>query len=79
MCLQIFNEVDADGSGYITPDEVVIGFKKMGTTLSLDDAKAIVNEADTDKDGRISYTGNYKDVYTTAVYSLRVKLARLHE
>ena len=56
---QIFNEIDADGSGYITPDEVVVGFKKMGVILSLDDAKAIVSEADTNMDGRISYTGNY--------------------
>ena len=29
----------------------------MGATLSLDDAKAIVSETDTDKDGRISYNG----------------------
>ena len=45
MCVQIFNEIDADGSGYITPDEVVVGFKKMGAILSPDDAKAIVSEA----------------------------------
>ena len=59
IILQIFNEIDADGSGYITPDEVVIGFKKMGVILSLNDAKAIVSEADTNMDGRISYTGDY--------------------
>ena len=59
IILQIFNEIDADGSGYITPDEVVVGFKKMGVILSLDDAKAIVSEADTNMDGKISYTGNY--------------------
>ena len=67
MCVQIFNEIDADGSGYITPDEVVVGFKKMGAFLSLDDAKAIVSEADTNKDGKISYTGNCKDINTTAI------------
>ena len=29
----------------------------MGVTLTFDDAKAIVSEADTNKDGRISYDG----------------------
>ena len=57
MHSQIFNEIDADGNGYITPDEVIVGFGKMGVTLTLDDAKAIVSEADTNKDGRISYDG----------------------
>lgn len=57
FCLQIFNEIDADGSGYITPDEVVVGFNKMGVAITIDDAKTIVSAADTDKDGKISYNG----------------------
>lgn len=57
-CLwQIFNEIDTDGNGYITPDEVRSGFKKLGVEISLEAAKAIVSESDTDKDGRISYDG----------------------
>lgn len=53
----MFNEIDADGNGYITPDEVVAGFKKVGVDITADDAKAIVKAADTDKDGRMSYVG----------------------
>ena len=54
---QIFNEIDADGNGYITPEEVSTGFNKMGVNITIDDAKAIVSAADTNKDGRISYDG----------------------
>jgi Ca2+-binding EF-hand superfamily protein len=54
---QAFNEIDADGSGYITSDEVVVGFGKMGVSLTLDEAKAIVKDADTNQDGKISYDG----------------------
>ena len=35
----------------------------MGVTLTLDDAKAIVSEADTNKDGRISYDGEKGVLY----------------
>ena len=52
---KIFNEIDADGNGYITPEEVCSGFKKFGVDLTMDDAKAIVKGADTDGDGRVSY------------------------
>ena len=55
--MQIFNEIDTDGNGYITPDEVVAGYKKLGVEITLENAKAIVDESDTDKDGRISYDG----------------------
>ena len=33
--VQIFNEIDADGNGYITPDEMKVGFEKLGVELSL--------------------------------------------
>ena len=55
---QVFNEIDADGNGYITPEEVVTGFKKLGAAVNIDEAKAIVKAADTDGDGRVSYEGN---------------------
>lgn len=53
----MFNEIDADGNGYITPEELKSGFEKFGVVLTLDDAKQIVKEADTDGDGRVSYAG----------------------
>lgn len=42
---------------------MVVGFGKMGVPLTLDDAKAIVSEADTNKDGRISYDGKKEILY----------------
>ena len=42
---------------------MVVGFKKMGVDLTLDGAKAIVSEADTNKDGRISYDGKKEILY----------------
>lgn len=56
--IKLFNEIDADGNGYITPEEVVVGFGKLGAPLTLDEAKAIVKSADADGDGRVSYEGN---------------------
>ena len=69
--MQIFNEIDTDGNGYITPDEVVAGYKKLGVEITLENAKAIVDESDTDKDGRISYDG---ECYTMIKYELRNSL-----
>ena len=56
-CTKVFNEIDADGNGYITPDELQKGFKSFGVDITAAEAKEIVKAADTDKDGRISYTG----------------------
>lgn len=55
--VKVFNEIDADGNGYITPEEVVVGFTKLGVPVTLDEAKAIVKSSDTDGDGRVSYPG----------------------
>ena len=56
--LQLFESIDTDDSGYITPEEVQVLFEKMGVEdVSLDDAKSFVAEADTDQDGKLSYKG----------------------
>ena len=57
---QVFNEIDADGNGYITAEEVCVGFGKFGVPLTLDEARALVKAADTDGDGRVSYAGEFK-------------------
>ena len=64
--MQLFNDIDVDKSGYITADEVVALYKKVGSPLTLDEAKQIVAKSDTDKDGKISYDGNY---YFYAIYN----------
>ena len=46
--VKVFNEIDADGNGFITAEEVVAGYKKLGRPLTLDQAKAIITNADSD-------------------------------
>lgn len=53
----MFDDIDKDRSGYITPDEVQAMFKSLGVEISVAEAKSIVDEADTDKDGKMSYEG----------------------
>lgn len=63
----MFKEIDGDGNGYITPEEVQTGFKKLGVDVSIEDARAIVKAADTDGDGRVSYAGNNCIVVLVAI------------
>ena len=56
--MQLFNEIDTDNSGYITADEVVNMYQKLGVSVTMVEAKKIVAESDTDKDGQISFDGN---------------------
>ncbi|EFJ07310.1 calcium dependent protein kinase 34 [Selaginella moellendorffii] len=48
-----FQNIDTDGSGYITMEELEAALVKHG--LGVEDAKDIIKEVDTDNDGRINY------------------------
>lgn len=50
----LFNELDADGSGFLERDELKVLFDKAGVKLSAADFEAIFKEADTSRDGKIS-------------------------
>ncbi|KAG0490491.1 hypothetical protein HPP92_007354 [Vanilla planifolia] len=50
-----FAYFDKDGNGYIEPEELREALAEEGRTDSSDVANDILNEVDTDKDGRISY------------------------
>ena len=59
--IQIFNELDIDGDGYITVDEMYAGLKKLGAfNITPQEAKEIVANSDLDNDGKVSYTGENK-------------------
>ena len=62
----MFNEIDADGNGFITPEELRSAFKKLGVDLTCDEAKAIVKNADTDGDGRVDYGGKQHNFLSIA-------------
>ena len=54
----MFKEIDTNGNGFVTPKELLIGFKKLGVAdLTLDEAKDLVRVADSDGDGRVNYAG----------------------
>lgn len=52
--LDLFNHVDADGSGAITPDELLEGLREAGFALTMRDIRIMVRFADRDGNGVIS-------------------------
>ncbi|RWV94818.1 hypothetical protein GW17_00042609 [Ensete ventricosum] len=50
-----FSYFDKDGNGYIEPEELQEALSEDGAADSIDVANDILQEVDTDKDGRISY------------------------
>jgi Ca2+-binding EF-hand superfamily protein len=52
---QDFDEIDADGDGYITASELLTALVKDNPKVSDDNIFAIVTMADSDGDNKISY------------------------
>lgn len=52
---QDFDEIDADGDGYITASELLTALVKDNPEVSDDNIFAIVTMADSDGDNKISY------------------------
>ena len=54
---QVFQAIDADNSGLITPDELREGFSRLGVTVSLEEARSLVRKCDRNNDGKVNYEG----------------------
>ena len=52
---QDFDEIDADGNGYITASELLTAMVKDNPKISDDNIFAVVTMADSDGDNKISY------------------------
>ncbi|RWS30461.1 Calmodulin-like protein 1 [Leptotrombidium deliense] len=52
---RIFNFIDADKNGYLDRYEVRMAFAMLDKPFTDEDVEKLMSEADTDKDGRISY------------------------
>ncbi|KAL0314525.1 UNVERIFIED_CONTAM: Calcium-dependent protein kinase [Sesamum angustifolium] len=52
---QMFNNMDTDGSGTITYEELRTGLSKLGSRLSEAEIKQLMEAADVDKNGTIDY------------------------
>lgn len=50
-----FDEIDADGDGYITASELLVASVKENAKISDDNIVAIIKMADSDGDNKISY------------------------
>ncbi|KAF7829530.1 Calcium-dependent protein kinase 29 [Senna tora] len=52
---QMFNNMDTDGSGTITLDELKTGLTKLGSKLNESEIQQLLDAADVDKNGTIDY------------------------
>ncbi|CAN1173590.1 Probable calcium-binding protein CML17 [Linum perenne] len=53
---QLFRMFDRDGNGYITAAELAHSMAKLGHALTVEELNGMITEADTDGDGRISFS-----------------------
>ena len=47
--------MDKDGSGHLSPDEIKAGFANLDINISDSELSEVINDADKDGDGKISY------------------------
>ncbi|KAK8551751.1 hypothetical protein V6N13_120188 [Hibiscus sabdariffa] len=52
---QMFNNIDTDGSGTITLEELRVGLARLGSKLTEPEIKQLMDAADVDKNGSIDY------------------------
>jgi len=50
-----FKTFDADGSGFITAEELVLALEKYGMSMGKDEVQQMIAEVDSNKDGLINY------------------------
>jgi calmodulin len=55
MMIDVFRMIDKDNDGYISAPEVHDLMKHLGNEITMDQADAMIYEADLDNDGTISY------------------------
>ncbi|KAL8161357.1 hypothetical protein V2J09_012846 [Rumex salicifolius] len=53
---EVFDSLDQDGNGYISPTELAKAMGKLGHPLTYKELIELMKEADTDGDGLISFT-----------------------
>ena len=51
--LDLFEELDDDGNGYIDPNELLVGLLRCGVSIKSSQIQVLVNSADSNNDGLI--------------------------
>jgi calcium-binding protein CML len=64
---QIFKMFDKDGNGFITASELASSMAKLGHALTVEELTAMIKEADSDGDGRISFE-EFSQAITSAAF-----------
>ena len=52
---KMFQQIDKDGDGYLTIDELRIGLQQLNENITDADLARFISTADTDTDGRVDY------------------------
>ena len=73
---QIFDEIDTDGSGHISKDELATALEKGGKDASPEAIEKILAEVDLNKDGEISFS-EFETVFNRAPDELPTALSSL--
>ncbi|CDW58175.1 EF-hand 7 domain containing protein [Trichuris trichiura] len=64
----VFCDMDRDGDGYITREEMFESLKRMGHSISNDELNAIYRTVDLDKNSKIDFDGT-----STSTYAMRTQ------
>lgn len=64
---EMFNLFDRDGNGYISPVELAHSMAKLGHPLTAQELIGMMDEADTDRDGRIDFN-EFSRAITSAAF-----------
>ena len=51
----IFSDFDTGRKGKLTPENLLIAFKKLGKEVTLDEVKAMIRQHDAGKDGGLDF------------------------
>lgn len=57
-----FRSFDKDGNGFISKQELKTAMKKLDKNITNEEIEAMLFEADTNKDGKIDFDGNFKQI-----------------
>jgi len=67
---EAFRVFDKDGHGHISADEFRFVMRNIGSQMTEEEIEEMIQEADHDHDGLISYDGRYHCTHICSIYSV---------
>lgn len=65
-----FRSFDKDGNGFISKQELKSAMKKLDKNITNEEVEAMLIEADTNRDGKIDFDGNFTCVFILVIIFL---------